>query len=136
MPGYHVAGDLWEATVTVNAISGPSPRDLAVQCRRPDQAAYRVLWQVASPVNISGGATIPQGAQASGKIHLTSPAAPDHRHDEQRHGGFADLDPVIVGVSCAEVISRRHCWRGAHLDPSNRRTRGARHRIGQLWGSG
>lgn len=76
MPGYHVAGDLWEATVTVNAISGPvTPAISQFNAVAPDQAAYRVLWQVASPVNISG-ATIPQGAQASGKIHfdVTGPA--------------------------------------------------------------
>lgn len=76
MPGYHVAGDLWEATVIVNALSGPvTPAISQFNAVAPNRAAYRVLWQVASPVNISG-ATIPQGAQASGKIHfdVTGPA--------------------------------------------------------------
>lgn len=76
MPGYFVAGDLWEATVTVNALSGPvTPAISQFNAVAPNQAAYRVLWQVASPVNISG-ATIPQGAHATGKIHfdVTGPA--------------------------------------------------------------
>ncbi|TGD84845.1 DUF1942 domain-containing protein [Mycolicibacterium sp. CH28] len=76
MPGYPVAGRLWEATATVNAISGPvTPAISQFNAVAPNQAAYRVLWQVASPINISG-ATIPQGAQATGKIHfdVTGPA--------------------------------------------------------------
>ncbi len=76
MPGYPVAGQLWEATATVNAISGPvTPAISQFNAVAPNQAAYRVLWQVASPTNISG-ATIPQGAQATGKIHfdVTGPA--------------------------------------------------------------
>lgn len=76
MPGFPVSGKLWEATATVNAIRGSvTPAISQFNAVAPNQAAYRVLWQVASPVNISG-ATIPQGAQASGKIHfdVTGPA--------------------------------------------------------------
>jgi hypothetical protein len=76
MPGYRVAGTLWEATATVKAISGSvTPAISQFNAVAPNQAAYRVLWQVASPVNISG-ATIPQGASATGKIHfdVTGPA--------------------------------------------------------------
>ncbi len=76
MPGYRVAGQLWEATATVKAISGPvTPAISQFNAVAPGQAAYRVLWQIASPVNISG-ATIPQGAQSTGKIHfdVTGPA--------------------------------------------------------------
>ena len=70
MPGFPVAGQLWEATATVNAIQGSvTPAISQFNAVAPNQAAYRVLWQVASPTNISG-ATIPQGAQASGKIHF------------------------------------------------------------------
>ena len=70
MPGYPVAGKLWEATATVRAISGPvTPAISQFNAVAPNQAAYRVLWEVASPVNISG-ATIPQGAQSTGKIHF------------------------------------------------------------------
>jgi len=70
MPGYHVVGDLWEATATATAIRGTlTPAISQFNAVAPNQAAYRVLWQVASPTNISG-ATIPQGAQATGKIHF------------------------------------------------------------------
>jgi hypothetical protein len=68
MPGYQVAGKLWEATATVNAISGSvTPAISQFNAVAPNKAAYRVLWQVASPVNISG-ATIPQGARSARSI--------------------------------------------------------------------
>lgn len=76
MPGYPVAGNLWEATATVRALSGAvTPAISQFNAVAPNQAAYRVLWQVASPENISG-ATIPQGASSTGKIHfdVTGPA--------------------------------------------------------------
>lgn len=70
MPGYRVAGHLWEATATVHAIAGSvTPPISQFNAVAPNQAAYRVLWFVASPTNISGG-TIPQGAQSTGKIHF------------------------------------------------------------------
>jgi hypothetical protein len=56
--------------VTVNAVSGPvTPAISQFNAIVPNQAIYRVLWQTASPTNISG-ATIPQGAQSTGKIHF------------------------------------------------------------------
>jgi hypothetical protein len=68
--GYTVAGRLWEATATVNAVQGAvTPAISQFNAVAPDQAAYRVLWQVVSQTNI-GGATIPQGAQSTGKIHF------------------------------------------------------------------
>lgn len=76
MPGYPVAGKVWEATATVHALRGAvTPAISQFNAVAPNQAAYRVLWQVASPVNISG-ATIPQGASSTGKIHfdVTGPA--------------------------------------------------------------
>jgi hypothetical protein len=76
MPGYPVAGKLWEATATVKAIRGTvTPAISQFNAVAPNQAAYRVLWQVASPANISG-ATIPQGAQSTGKIHFDVTGAP------------------------------------------------------------
>jgi hypothetical protein len=69
-PGYTPAGQLWEATATVDAIQGSvTPAISQFNAVAPNQAAYRVLWFVASPTNISG-ATIPQGAQSTGKIHF------------------------------------------------------------------
>ncbi len=76
MPGFPVAGKVWEATATVKAIRGSvTPAISQFNAVAPNRAAYRVLWQVASPTNISG-ATIPQGAQSTGKIHfdVTGPA--------------------------------------------------------------
>jgi hypothetical protein len=70
MPGYQVVGDLWEATATVKAIRGSvTPGVSQFNAVAPNQAAYRVLWFVASPDNISAG-TIPQGATSTGKIHF------------------------------------------------------------------
>ena len=76
MPGYPVAGTVWEATATVKAVGGPvTPAISQFNAVAPNRAAYRVLWQVASPTNISG-ATLPQGATSTGKIHfdVTGPA--------------------------------------------------------------
>jgi hypothetical protein len=70
MPDYPVAGKIWEATATVRAIRGATtPAISQFNAVAPDQAAYRVLWQVASPTNISA-ATIPEGQQSTGKIHF------------------------------------------------------------------
>lgn len=67
---YPVAGQVWEATATVNAVRGPvTPAISQFNAVAPNQAAYRVLWQVAGPDTISG-ATIPQGATATGKIYF------------------------------------------------------------------
>jgi hypothetical protein len=68
IPGYPVAGDLWEATATVNAISGPvTPAISQFNARTADGVNYRVLWQASGPDAISGS-TIPLGATATGKI--------------------------------------------------------------------
>ncbi|MGH3560514.1 MAG: MPT63 family protein [Mycobacterium sp.] len=70
MPDYPVAGHLWEATATVHAIRGSAtPAVSQFNAVAPNQAVYRVLWQVASPTNISG-TTIPEGATSTGKIHF------------------------------------------------------------------
>lgn len=68
--GYPVAGQLWEATATVNAILGPvTPAISQFNARTADGLNYRVLWQASGPNTISG-ATIPQGAQSTGKIYF------------------------------------------------------------------
>ena len=70
IPGYPVAGDLWEATATVNAISGPvTPAISQFNARTADGVNYRVLWQASGPDTISGS-TIPQGATDTGKIYF------------------------------------------------------------------
>jgi hypothetical protein len=73
VPGYFpysVEGRLWEATATVKSIRGSvTPAVSQFNAIAPNQAAYRVLWQVPFPTNISG-ATVPQGAESTGKIHF------------------------------------------------------------------
>ncbi len=70
MPGFPVAGKVWEATATVNAIRGSvTPAISQFNAVAPNQAAYRVLWEVAAPNAISG-ATIEQGTQSTGKIYF------------------------------------------------------------------
>jgi len=68
--GYPVAGQVWEATATVKAIGGTvTPAISQFNARTANGINYRVLWQAAGPNTISG-ATIPQGAQATGKIYF------------------------------------------------------------------
>ena len=68
--GYPVAGQLWEATATVKSIQGTvTPAISQFNARTADGVNYRVLWQAATPNTISG-ATIPQGAQSTGKIYF------------------------------------------------------------------
>ena len=70
VPGYPVAGQLWEATATVKSVRGPvTPAISQFNARTTSGVNYRVLWQVSGPNTISG-ATIPQGAQATGKIYF------------------------------------------------------------------
>jgi hypothetical protein len=68
--GYPVAGQLWEATATVNAIQGTvTPAISQFNARTDGGVNYRVLWQAATPNTISG-ATILQGQQSTGKIYF------------------------------------------------------------------
>ncbi len=70
IPGYPVAGQVWEATATVKAIRGPvTPAISQFNARTNSGINYRVLWQAATPNTISG-ATIPEGAQSTGKIYF------------------------------------------------------------------
>jgi Domain of unknown function (DUF1942) len=70
IPGYPVAGQVWEATATVTAIRGTvTPAISQFNARTANGINYRVLWQAAAPNAISG-ATIPEGQQATGKIYF------------------------------------------------------------------
>lgn len=70
IPGYPVAGQLWEATATVKAIRGSvTPAISQFNARTADDVNYRVLWQASGPDTISG-ATIPEGQEATGKIYF------------------------------------------------------------------
>jgi uncharacterized protein DUF1942 len=68
--GLPVYGRLWEANATVKAIRGTvTPQIPNFNAVAPNQAAYRVLWEAATPQGISG-ATIPQGQSSSGKLYF------------------------------------------------------------------
>lgn len=76
VPGYPVAGTLWEATAAVRAAKGSvTPIIPDFNARAAGGANYPVLWQAATAAGISG-ATIPQGAKSTGKLYfdVTGPA--------------------------------------------------------------
>jgi Domain of unknown function (DUF1942) len=69
-PGYPLAGQLWEATVSVTALSGTvTPVIPNFNASTEDGANYRVLWQLASPHGISP-ATLTQGQTSTGKVYF------------------------------------------------------------------
>ncbi|MDO3635323.1 MPT63 family protein [Mycolicibacterium sp. KC 300] len=68
-PGFPVAGQLWEATATVTAISGTSTPVIPNFNATSDGGNYPVLWQLATPQGISA-ATLAQGQTATGKIYF------------------------------------------------------------------
>jgi hypothetical protein len=68
-PGYRLAGQLWEATATVTAISGTSTPLIPNFNATSDDGSYPVLWQLASPQGISA-ATLTQGQTSTGKIYF------------------------------------------------------------------
>jgi Domain of unknown function (DUF1942) len=69
-PGYPLAGRLWEATASVQAVSGSVtpiiPNIRAVSASRTN---YPVMWQLSSPAGISG-ATLAQGQTSTGKVYF------------------------------------------------------------------
>jgi hypothetical protein len=69
-PGYPLAGQLWEATASVKAVSGTvTPIVPNFRAHSMDGGSYQTLWQVASPQGISG-ATIAQGQTSTGKLYF------------------------------------------------------------------
>ncbi|WP_407664586.1 MPT63 family protein [Mycolicibacterium anyangense] len=76
IPGYPLAGRLWEATAAVRAAKGTvTPIIPDFNARSANGTNYPVLWQAATPAGISG-ATLPQGAKSTGKLYfdVTGPA--------------------------------------------------------------
>jgi Domain of unknown function (DUF1942) len=70
IPGYPLAGKLWEATAAVRAAKGTvTPIIPDFNARAANGTNYQVLWQAAAPAGISG-ATIPQGTKSSGKLYF------------------------------------------------------------------
>jgi uncharacterized protein DUF1942 len=69
-PGYPLAGQLWEATASVTAVSG-TVTPIIPNFRAPtmDGGSYQTLWQLSTPQGISG-ATIAQGQTSTGKLYF------------------------------------------------------------------
>ena len=69
-PGYPLAGELWEANASVEAISGTvTPIIPGLQARGADGRSYQVLWQLASPQALPGW-TLAQGQSSTGKVYF------------------------------------------------------------------
>jgi len=74
-PGYPLAGQLWEATASVQAISGTvTPIVPNFRVVTADGSSYPVLWQLPSPQGLPG-ATIAQGQTSTGKIYFDATGA-------------------------------------------------------------
>jgi len=76
IPGYPLAGKLWEATAAVRAAKGAvTPIIPDFNARAANGVSYPVLWQAATPAGVSA-ATIPRGAKSTGKLYfdVTGPA--------------------------------------------------------------
>lgn len=76
IPGYPLAGKLWEATAAVRAAKGTvTPIIPDFNARSANGTNYPVLWQAATPAGISG-ATLQQGGKSTGKLYfdVTGPA--------------------------------------------------------------
>jgi hypothetical protein len=75
VPGYPLAGQLWEATASVKATSGTvTPIIPNFHAVGTDGRNYAAMWQLASPQGISG-ATIAQGQTSTGKIYFDATGA-------------------------------------------------------------
>jgi hypothetical protein len=68
-PDYPLVGQLWEATASVQAISGTVTPIIPNFQARSAGGSYPALWQLASPQGISG-ATIAQGQKSTGKVYF------------------------------------------------------------------
>jgi Domain of unknown function (DUF1942) len=94
-PGYPFAGRLWEATVSVQALTGTvTPVIPNVYAVSKSGDRYQVLWQLASPTALPG-ATINQGQTSTGKLYFDVTGA--------------DPLAVICGgpEACDDVVLRR-----------------------------
>jgi hypothetical protein len=69
-PGYPLAGQLWEATASVQALSRPlTPIIPNFTVSTAEGRTYPVLWQLASPLGLSG-ATLAPGQTSTGKVYF------------------------------------------------------------------
>jgi hypothetical protein len=74
-PGYPLAGQLWEATASVRAVSGTvTPIIPNFHGPTADGGSYPALWQLSSPQGIPGS-TIGQGQTSTGKVYFDATGA-------------------------------------------------------------
>lgn len=70
IPGYALAGQLWEASAAVTPIRGTvTPIIPNLNARTDTGQNYRVLWQAYAPNGISGE-TLTQGDKSKGEIYF------------------------------------------------------------------
>ena len=83
VPDYPLAGKLWQAKATVQAVRGTvTPIIPDLNARANNGQNYQVLWQAFTPSGISG-ATIARGTKSAARSTSTSPAKhpPGSYHD-------------------------------------------------------
>jgi hypothetical protein len=69
-PGYQLAGQLWEATASVTAVSGTVlPIIPNFNAPTADGGSYPALWELASPQGLSAAALSP-GQISTGKVYF------------------------------------------------------------------
>lgn len=110
---YPVAGQLYEATVTVDAVRGAvSPVVPFFNARAENGATYRVLANVFTPQGLSGGTVLP-GESSTGKVYFdvvgdvpNSVVYNNGDHDLLgwvRVAGVPDMTPPAGGASSSEI---------------------------------
>lgn len=93
-PGYPLAGRLWEATATVEAISGSvTPIIPNFYAWAPGGAVYPVLWQLATPQGIPAVSIAP-GQKSTGTLYFD----------------VTGSDPVLVAYATGGAT--RMIWHG------------------------
>jgi len=120
VPGYPLTGQLWEATASVQAISGTVTPIIPNFQARTAGGSYPVLWQLASPQGISG-ATIVQGQKSTGKVYFDvtggDPVMVTYMGDGARPLMWCDCDammamPMDAMVAMMPMGDCPHCMQG------------------------
>jgi hypothetical protein len=115
-PGYPLAGQLWEATASVQAVSGTvTPVIPNFRVRTADGGTYQVLWQLANPQSIPGS-TLAQGQASTGKIYFDAtggdPIAVTYAGSGGRPMMWCDCDAMMSMMpmmSMESMMSMENC---------------------------
>jgi hypothetical protein len=100
VPGYPLAGQLWEATASVRAVSGTiTPIIPNFRALSADVHSYPVLWQLATPQGLPGS-TMAQGQTSTGKIYFDA-TGPDPVMVTYTDGG----EKPLMWCSCATMMA-------------------------------